>query len=365
MADLLACTTSLLAFGVTVIKLSYQLPQDSQTQQQQQQQDTPRQHLTRLIGLLVVPFVVLFFFITARRPAAYQQHRTLLCGINRLLRVVVHLHICTSASGRAPLARSLVARLHQLQPGSKPEVLLALVVLQPMVFAMQQALFVLPLKGCLATLVVQLVNTGAALQWSRALPCTLRHPSLQDAITAPLQAAAEAACRRLQDAVVALQLAAEVPEGLLTPAESVCSGEAAVQTLNVFATLQALLVVPVAVVYTLDAYIRSSSNGSASLVRDLWGRRWGGPAAAPAALRTRGTQATAPGAGSSSRVASQGGNQQDALVRYAEAATGTAGCAVHALCLLLLAPVVFVLTWHVTELIAGACAVLGCPAAMH
>lgn len=362
--DLLACTTSLLAFCITVAKLSYQLPDNHR--QQQQQQDAPRQHLTRLIGLLVVPVVLVFFFVMAKRPAAYQQHRTLLCAINRLLRVLVHLHICTSASGRAPLERSLVARLHQLQPGAKPGMLVALVALQPVVFTMQQALFVLPWKGGFATVIVQLVNTGAALNWSHMLPCTLRHPSLQDSIKGPLYAAAEAVCRRMQDAVGAVQLATDVPEGLLMPNGSACSGDAAVQTLNIFATLHALFVVPVAAVSWMDAYFRACSNSSpVSLARDDAGlERNGQPAAAAAPLlRTWGTPATVPGAGSS--ILTLHGGTQDVLVRHVEAATGTAGCMVHGMCLLLLAPVVLVLTWHVAELMAGALAVAACPAVSH
>jgi hypothetical protein len=124
-----------------------------------------------------------------------------------------------------------------------------------MMYAMQQALFAVPFKY---VVILQLLSTAVALQWTRQLPCILRHAALQDGdLSTPLYTVAEATCRQFQEATAAIQLMAALPEGLLTPVSAVCRGVQSVQTLNIFPALHALFIVPVSAVYGLDAWIRA------------------------------------------------------------------------------------------------------------
>lgn len=399
-ADCLACITSLLAFAISLGKLSYQLPDDSDSQQHQHmQQQHPRSlhnlrltpwssaqrmnqgghYLTPLIGTLLLPAVLVLFYAMARLPNVYVQHTGLLCGFNRLIRAAVHVGIIGTSYGRAPLEVSLVARLHGLLQQGASGMSLALVVLQPMMYAMQQALFVVPFKY---VVILQLLSTAVALQWTRQLPCILRHAALQDGdLSTPLYTVAEATCRQFQEATAAIQLMAALPEGLLTPVSAVCRGVQSVQTLNIFAALHALFIVPVSAVYGLDAWIRAcaireqaaqrrahaaaqeagsssragtSAAAAAGGVRELGGGQGGPSSAAAGYLDMRSRQPAAAGQASSS---TEHRNSQEVLLGCVEEASGagTAGLAARGLPVLLLpllVPVVLVLTWHVAEVIA-------------
>jgi hypothetical protein len=349
-------------------------------------------YLTPLIGTLLLPAVLVLLYAMARLPNVYVQHRGLLCGINRMIRAAVHVGIIGTSYGRAPLEVSLVARLHGFLQQGAPGMSLALVVLQPMMYAMQQALFVVPFKYAV---ILQLLSTAVALQWTRQLPCILRHAALQEMdLSTPLYSVAEATCRQFQEATAAIQLVAALPEGLLTPVSAVCRGVQSVQTLNIFATLHALFIVPVSAVYGLDTWIRAcaireqatqrrtrtaaqeaSSRSSSRVGMDSpaatgGARRLGGgtSSAAGSSLGMRSRLPAAAGQASSS-IAHRD-SSHEVLLRCVEEANGpgTAGLAARGLpvlLLVLLVPVALVLTWHVAELIAGVMAAdTQCPAVL-
>jgi hypothetical protein len=128
-------------------------------------------------------------------------------------------------------------------------------------FWLQPALFVLPVT---LTLFAQLATTAAALQWSRMLPCVLQHAAAGAGTSAALVvSAAQEYCIQAQSWAALLLSAVASPDiviGWLGP--DACSGLKAVQTLQAFCTVCCLLLLPVAAVFWLDRWLLAVQQGT-------------------------------------------------------------------------------------------------------
>lgn len=370
--DLLACLTTMSAITAATARLSAQLhPEQHQHQQQHTQPSAagirllPQAPVQVLLMCTLLGSVLLQLFLLLRKPHLYHKHRTTLCAAMRLLRLAgVFANNCTAA-GRLPILRSLAVRLQDA--GEHPTMALWVLVLQPIQFFAQAALFVLPLQH---VVVLQMATTAACVWgWARFTPCLLSHPALGPAATAALLAAAQRACTHLQAAADSLQVvSAVVPEGVLVPYQPACAAAAALQTLQCFGMLTVLFVLPVGTVGLAESWLRAQQQQQAAAQQAASTQQQPGAAASQTgSSSSSGTSGSAPGA-SSHQVRdenSSSGSSSSRAGRLAGAAAtthalpgslarfngGVFGLPLPGLHLCLLAPIVPMLTWSLSELL--------------
>lgn len=357
--DLLACLTSLSAFTAATARLSAQLHPEQQQQPQHSQPSgaagirlLPQAPVQVLIICTLLGPVLLQLFLLLRKPHLYQKHRTTLCAANRLLRLAgVFANTCT-AVGRLPILRSLAARLQDA--GEHPSMTLSVLVLQPIQFFAQAALFVLPLQH---VIVLQMATTAACVWgWARFTPCMLSHPALAPAATAALLAAGQRACTRLQAAADSLQVVSAVlPEGVLVPYQPACAAAAALLTLQCFGMLAVLFVLPVGAVCMTESWLRAQQQQQAAAQQAASMQQQPTAAASrTGSSSSRGTSGSAPGA-SLHQVRDENSSSGRSSSRRAGSLAGfndgVFGLPLPGLHLCLLAPVVLALTWSLSELL--------------
>lgn len=208
--------------------------------------------LTNIIGVLFMLFVM------AQRHNRYQKHRLQLCLLCRALRLTLMLTVVMIPSIVGHIGLGVAVRTLQLESPTKA---LAVILLHPVVFWLQPAVFVLPDT---LTLLAQLATTAAALQWSRMLPCVLQHAAAEVGTSAALVlSAAQEYCIQAQSWAALLLSAVASPDvvtGWLGP--DACSGLTAVQTLQAFCTVCCLLLLPVAAVFWLDRWLLAVQQGA-------------------------------------------------------------------------------------------------------
>eukprot|EP00775_Hariotina_reticulata_P005880 gene5880-6121_t len=182
------------------------------------------------------------------RPKLYRRWRLQLCLMNRLLRLSNSTLQLTSTTAVELIAKAIAARTH----GNSPSKALAINLLHPAGFWMQQANFILPWRW---VLVLQLVNFAASLRWSAQIPCLLRL-QLDSSDHLPFGKAAVQACGRLQDASVILRWIAGDPLYLRTLGDKCADAFRAVQLLQVVISGVMLLVLPLTAVFCLESWCK-------------------------------------------------------------------------------------------------------------
>lgn len=225
-----------------------------------------RFYLMQAVIVTNIAGVLLMLSCMAQRTHTYQRYRLQLTASNRALRLALMLLVTTSPSVLGHMGLGISERtLSGAQDRS-----LALMLLHPGVFWLQQSLYVLPGRP---TVLLQLLTTVMAMQWSRMLPCVLQHAAAQVSTDAsPLIAAAESWCTHAQSWVSAALAAVVGPDSdpLWAPDAAACSGMSALQTLNNFCTLCILVLLPVSAVFSFDVWLwsihhaRSRSSSSSA-----------------------------------------------------------------------------------------------------
>jgi len=359
-SDVVACTTSLAAAVATYTRL-WALP--SGHLWYQSMADfllAPDLVLTQIVMFVNFIAVMLMLGLMARRAGLYYRYRMQLCVLNRLLRAMLQILVVRTPATVGYMTLAVARRSLFLDPAGKA---LAVVLAHPMVFQMQQVLFVLPLRFMLP---LQLYNIVVAMQWSKSLPCILQHAAAEASTPPHLVTAAEKVCVSAQSWAAVLQAAAAAPDGLLPMLSSTaCEGVRSVHTLHIFATLCCVLLLPVGAVFGLEACLQTnlqdrSSNSSNSTVRNT---------SASAASTSRGSGrgssmpsfVTAPGVlsvSSSQGFAGQGSSRQAAPAARVPLdgllpSLASTPQPLHKFFCVLLVPVALAATWLLAELLSG------------
>jgi len=363
--DLLACLTSVVAVVAAYARLSTELPTAAHSLATYRA-DPGVSFGELLLGFHAVGVLVMLLLVT-KKAHLYVKYRTQLCLLNRLLRLCLHLLLMSRPVWVGWIMGLGVAnRSVSLADPSKA---LLLLMLHPVAFYMQQAMFILP-SGYVA--VLQLINTIASLQWSWMLPCVLQHAAANPSNSAgldaaPLLAVAERACVKVQSWVVLLQSALAEPQNAFPfSGGEVCTGVQAVQTLQIFSTFCFLLLLPVGAVLSLEVWlwvlwtssstsIHSSSSSSSS-------------SSSTPASHTGGLGVVLHDTGVNSSAYS--GPRQHSGPADRQAATGMSAAA-HIQCVpiyyyLLLVPLVLAAAWMLSELLTAVFAEhTDCPAILR
>lgn len=229
-----------------------------------------RFYLIQAVMATNIAGVLAMLLCMAQRTRTYQRYRLQLAASNRVLRLALMLLVTTSPSVLGHMGLGISERTLSVSQDRS----LALILLHPVVFWLQQSLYVLPGR---VTVLLQLLTTVLALQWGRMLPCVLQHAAAHASTdnTSALIAAAESWCMHAQSWVTAV-LAAVVgldSDPLWAADALVCTGMSALQTLNNFCTLCVLVLLPVSAVFAFEVWLRSvhqarsSSSSSTSTTR--------------------------------------------------------------------------------------------------
>lgn len=364
--DIAACVTSFSAIAAAILRLNDQLPaphaQPSETRPSFWI-SLPKAPIQNLFMAAMLVALSLQLVLMLRKQQVYQTYRTQLAVFNRLIRATATVTQNLSDRGRAPLVLSMAARLQKLQ--QQPNMALRVLALQPLMFFAQAALFVLPVKY---VVLLQLMTTLSTLQWSRLTPCIFPHAALSGSSTKALYAAAERTCQRMQEAVGALH-ATTLSSDALAPFPPACSGVSAIQTLQIFCVLFVLFVLPVGGVFLLEAWLRAQhapTQVSTDAPQQESSSHAGSSSSSSAGLRSS-AGSTSAGAGSSAAFSAHHAQGIAHLAtvssRGQHSSAPVFGLPLQGLHLLLLAPAVPLLTWHLSELLSGLFAgALECPA---
>lgn len=359
-SDVVACTTSLAAAVAAYTRL-WTLPASGHLWYRSMADFllAPDLVLTQILMFFNFITVTLMLGLMARRVGLYYRYRMQLCVLNRLMRAMLQTLVARTPATVGYMTLGVARRSLYLDPAGKA---LAVVVAHPMVFQMQQALFVLPLRFMLP---LQLYNTIVAMEWSKALPCILQHAAAEASTPPTLVTAAEKVCVSAQSWTALLQAAAAAPDGLLPMLSSTaCDGVRAVHTLHIFATLFCVLLLPVGAVFGLEVCLQSNmqdssssntvSNSSASAASSSSGRGGNSSSSmpsfgsAPQVLTTSSSQGSA-GQGSSSRAALAARVPLDGILP----SLASIPQPLHTFFCILLVPVALAATWLLAELLTG------------
>lgn len=364
--DFVACFTSVLAAAVIYGRTITEHPTSADGQPGWAAFiDMVNLHLLIAVNAVAV---ILTLALMAQQPALYYRYRLHVCLLNRLLRVLIQTWGCNSQVIGFMLT-GITARSLSLGTTSKG---LALLMLHPTIFFLQQGLFILP-PGLV--LLLQLVNTSAALYWSMALPCVLQHAAAEEGgagLVHLLYAAAEKVCVQAQSWAAVLRAAgAASSDGILPgPSSSVCEGVTAVQTLHMFCNLSLLLLLPVGAMLALEGWLRAcqgnqpdTSSGSGSSIGRSTTSSGSGSSSSRGTRHQRVHQNVLLAATGANADRSPGHAQLGLVQLATEAAAGQTW---HVFYVLLLAPAVLGVTWLLAELLAGVFAAhVDCPAVLH
>lgn len=338
--------------------------------------------VTQLLMGIGTSSVIMTLVLMMHRTHLYYKYRTQLTVLNRLLRVLLQLTAARTPTTIGFMALGVTSRSLSEESAGKA---LAVLIFHPLAYNMQQALLVLPVK---VAVVLQILNTLTTLWWSRVLPCILKHSaaagSSNTAAAASLYAAAERVCTSAQSYAAWAYMTATGQDGVYPSWRgSVCHGVTAVQTLHVFFTLCCMLLLPVAAVASLDAWLtthaqmagtdtansnsstssrsRSISTTSTASTIDSSSTSSSHAGASSSSSTLPHTSPAAYGAGASSssllaHSAQQPANQisQERVSLDARvAAIAAVSQPLHAYYLVLLVPVVLAAFWLVAELLTG------------
>lgn len=264
--DLLACMTTIVGGATAYTRLAAQVAAPSSGGWTFFLQSGFRFYLIQAVIVTNIAGVLLMLSCMAQRTHTYQRYRLQLAASNRVLRLTLMLLVTTSPSVLGHMGLGILERTLSVPQDRS----LALMLLHPVVFWLQQSLYVLPGRP---TVLLQLLTTVLAMQWSKMLPCVLQHAAAQPSTDAsPLIAAAESWCTHAQSWVSAA-LAAVVGPGsdpLWAAEAAACSGMSALQTLNNFCTLCILVLLPVSAAFSFDVWLWSvhhARNQSSSSTR--------------------------------------------------------------------------------------------------
>jgi hypothetical protein len=243
-SDALANVTTLLILVLGFIRMYQQLPQHGSMQGAFLGPERPFFHMTFAIPAYALTSVWPMLWLY-HRPSSYFEHRTAVVTAIRLMRLMVQLLTMLS-----PLAVEHLAAIIADRMSHKPHHALGMVLGHPLAFYLQHSLFLLPWRRAL---LFQVVSTATLLNWVWVSPCFLQHA--QAHISAqPWQDQAAMACSSMQSVAAILRTAVGAPLSELS--YDICTGQHAVQVLQLFCALSCLLVVPVTACYLLERCVR-------------------------------------------------------------------------------------------------------------
>lgn len=231
--DLLACLTTIVGGATAYIRLSAQIAAADDAGWTFFLQSGFRFYLMQAVITTNIAGVLLMLLCMSQRVQTHQRHRLTLTASNRGLRLALMLLTTTSRSVLGHMGLGISERALSTSQDRSLVVILA----HQLMFWLQQSLYVLP---CRLTVLLQLLITVLALQWSRMLPCVLQHAAAQSSTDglSPLVAAAESCCTQVLSWVTAALAAVVGPDsGPMWADAAACTGLSALQTFNLWYTL--------------------------------------------------------------------------------------------------------------------------------